>query len=96
MKTFKRANLPEVIHYNGDEYKAHIESSAKTFRLSDARKAVNRFNTFGCKAILVEVLPAKLKGVRDLHGQFYKPSTWIFVSSQADVMGSFDENGDVI
>jgi len=87
MKTFKRASLPETIHYNGDDYKVHIASSAAIFNTSDAKRECNKFSSHGTKAVLVEVQPSQLRGVSDLHGQPYKPSIFLFTvvpSAQAE------------
>jgi len=65
MKTFKRANLPQEIKYNGKLYvlnaKITTESQAKAQ-----------------KCICIKVLSDRLRGKKDLHGKFYKSSVFYF------------------
>ena len=59
MKTFKRASLHKSINYNGKTYDKYFHGSPSI--LDDV--------------ICIKVLPSRLKGVRDLYGNFYKPTT---------------------
>jgi len=68
-RTFKRASLPTVIKYNNVEYGMNAEYSS----LYGQGKL---FPT--CNHIRVHVLSTHAKGKRDLHGNLYQPTKWIF------------------
>lgn len=81
MKTYKKTFAPEEIKYNGDTYtlNAEISGSMKASQTS-AKKAIEALKTTGKKGVLVQVMSARLKGVRDLHGNLYKPSEFIYTT----------------
>lgn len=69
MKTFKRSGMPDAITHNGkvhklDIEKSHLHGEGKSFAKKDC--------------IVVIVSDRRLRGKLDLHGQPYKPTTWIF------------------
>ena len=70
MKKFSRCNLPETIMYNGKKY------------VYLCGKHENKDKYIGKKCVQVNVLSRRLKGVRDLHGNFYKPSEFIFIREE--------------
>lgn len=81
METFQRANLPEQIKYNGETYFFNPTITASmTASGTPARSTVLAINTKGKKAVIVEVLQTRLKGIKDLHGNFYKGSKHIFTN----------------
>lgn len=89
MKTFNKTSLPDSISYNNETY----TKSDRFFyfltrhRYTKPKALVEHLNkTKHVKAILVKVLPTRLKGVKDLHGNHYKPSEWIFTNENNDFM----------
>jgi len=81
MKTFKKTFAPEEIKYNGDTYtiNAAISGSMNASQTS-AKKVIEALKTTGKKGVLVQVMSARLKGLRDLHGNVYKPSEFIYTT----------------
>lgn len=69
MKTFNRASLPDVIKYNGKEWVIDEKNSMRHSlrQLTDLKPYIK-----------VCVLSARLKGKRDLHGNTYKATEWLF------------------
>lgn len=81
MKTFKRTFVPDQIKYNGKIYKVNVTISAgMQLSRTDPKKVITATKSTGKSAILVQVLNSNLKGIRDLHGNFYQPTNWIFIS----------------
>ena len=70
MKTITRANLPEQVKYNNKVYQFNGELSGEY--------SVNKLTALPNDAIKVAVLSRRLRGKTDLHGNFYKPSIFIF------------------
>lgn len=66
MKIYR--SLPDKVVKNGIQYTLNAGLSALK------QKPIN------CKYITVNVLPKSLEGVRDIHGNFYKPSRFIFTA----------------
>ena len=78
MKTFKRTSLPESITYNGKTYKCDFKASGAI-----CGKKVFDLVSLGLehkKVVVVNVLSKNAKGKRDLFGQPYKPTTWLFTA----------------
>lgn len=81
MKTFNRTHLPESIKYNGELYTHNATISAgMTASGTDPKKVIEAVKSTGKKAVLVLVLSRRLKGVRDLRGDLYKPTKHIFTN----------------
>lgn len=70
MKTITRANLPQQVMYNNKVYQFNAELSGKY--------SVNKLTALPNDAIKVAVLSRRLRGIIDLHGNYYKPSVFIF------------------
>lgn len=64
MKTIHRANMPDSIKANAKTYTLDIEATHSKTPPTDA--------------ICLMLTNNRLRGKRDLHGQPYKPSRWIF------------------
>ena len=81
MTTFKKTSLPEEIKYNGETY-THNATISGSMGASNTnpRKTIEAVKSTGKKAVLVEVLSRNLKGKKDLHGQPYKASQFIFTT----------------
>ena len=79
MKKFNRTWLQEEIFYNGEHYNCNHRKSAElsSKTLGTIKKELSEE---GKKCILVNVLSSNLKGKTDLHGQPYKPTTWIYTN----------------
>ena len=69
MKTFFRRSLPEEIKYNN---KVWVYAPAVS---ATGKKPAEPF-------VVVEVLQRSLEGVRDLHGNFYKPRKHYFIEKK--------------
>lgn len=78
MKTFN--SLPTVIHRKGKVYKVDVTLIDVFATARDIKETKNRLKKLGRSFVTVHVLANNLKGKTDLHGQPYKPSTWLFVS----------------
>jgi len=76
MKTFNRTSLPETIKYNGREYKY----SAKDSGIYSSCRSTPQNDRF----VVVAVLSRRLKDVRDLHGNLYKPTQHIFIEANPE------------
>lgn len=68
-KIFNRTSLPTVVKYNNVTYAMNAEYSS----LYGQGKL---FPT--CKHIRVHVLASQAKNKKDLHGNVYQPTKWIF------------------
>jgi hypothetical protein len=80
MKTFKKSYLPDVIEYKGQILKLNAEATAAA-TLSSKNKvhAATLLKEIQDKTVcLVEVTNKNLKGKRDLYGNPYKPTVFIF------------------
>lgn len=76
MKQFTRTALTDI-KYNGVEYTPIY----KPFLDKSERKMfIDTCEAKGIKVISVLVLSKNLKGKRDLHGNYYKPSEWLYIS----------------
>lgn len=84
MKTFKRTSLPREIKYNGKIFTRNNDLSND---LALGKTSIFKLSTLTQPnpCILVEVLPAWLKGVSDLHGRPYKPTQWIFTAKNTSL-----------
>lgn len=81
MKTFKKTYLPEEIKYNGETYKFNGDiSAAMKLSRTNPQKTIEAVKSTGKKAVLVEVMNPKLKGIKDLRGNNYTPSQFIFTN----------------
>ncbi len=78
MKIFNRTYLPEKINYNGKTLKPVIPASATITNDREAEKEILKLKAEGKTAAVVKVLQTRLKGVRDLRGNLYRPSIFIF------------------
>jgi hypothetical protein len=81
MKTFNKNHLPESVKYNGNTYTHNATiSGAMTASATPPHKVLEALKSTGKKGVVVTVLNKRLKGVRDLHGNFYKPRPHIFTT----------------
>lgn len=69
MKQYNKTHCPEVIEYNGMQYKMNIDA---THSYREGNKLSSRYH------IRVNVLSKNLKGRTDLHGNLYKPNVFIY------------------
>jgi len=76
MKTFNRTYLPSEIKHNNEVYKLEQSSCNENSSKYDVMDLMCQ----GKKCIRVNVLSRNLKGKTDLHGQPYRPTTWIFTN----------------
>lgn len=85
MKTFSRTELPEEIIYNGATYKlnTNISYGVKTNNTS-LKHISNEIRKQGRKAIAVKVLSKNLRGKKDLRGNLYNPSLFIFTADEVN------------
>ena len=81
MKIFKKTFVPDQISYNGEIYTVNIQISSGMQRSRTKPETVLKtLKTTGKKGILVEVLSKNLKGKKDIYGNFYAPTKWIFTN----------------
>lgn len=82
MKTFSRTHLPEVVKYNGEEYRndAYSSGALSAGSIRKLSTIVSYNKLLGKKTILVEVLSSRLKGKTDAHNRPYKPTKWVFTN----------------
>jgi len=69
MKTYNKTHCPDQIIYKGEVYKLNVDA---THRLREGQKLSSKYH------IAVNVLSKNLKGRTDLHGNLYKPNTFIY------------------
>lgn len=76
MKQFTRTGLTHI-KYNG-----HLFTPVCKYFITKADKIsfINECKEQGIKVISVLVLSKNLKGKRDLHGNYYQPSEWLYTS----------------
>lgn len=81
MKVFERTMLPEVLTYNGRIYRCDFKMSA-LFCVDNMepyfRTKERELKPLGYRLIVMSVLSRNLRGKRDLHGNYYQPSLWLF------------------
>ena len=83
MKTFNKTYLVESIDYNGETYKVNARISGAMEANSTSPNFIQKqLNLQGVKSILVKVLSNNLKGRKDLWGNLYKPSVWIYTNKK--------------
>ena len=75
----KRANLPEIINIKTKYGKMPLSKIILKQGETITGK-IRELRNKGYYARLIEVLQGRLKGVKDLHGNFYKPTKWIFAN----------------
>lgn len=73
MQVINRTSLPELINRDGRRYERINKANAHRDAMQAERK--------GLRVIQCNVLPTRLKGVTDLHGNLYKPTEWFFVET---------------
>jgi hypothetical protein len=69
MRTIHRASLPDIINYNGKQWVVDIENSAR-----HNMTQLTKLKPY----IKVLVISSRLKHKRDLHGNPYRPTEWLF------------------
>jgi hypothetical protein len=81
MKTFNKSYLPETVKYNGNTYTENTTiTTAMNKSGTPAKQVLTALKSTGKKGILINVLNKRLKGVKDLHGNFYEPRPHIYTT----------------
>jgi hypothetical protein len=77
MRTINRTFLPESPYkLEGKTYQLALsEKSIPAEAVGDSAK----LERLGYRVLAVDVLPTRLKGVRDLHGRYYAPNRFLYV-----------------
>jgi len=80
MKLFN--SLPETIRQNGKTYKIDVSLISTFATARDINEIKLRLRKEQRAFLTVHVLAKNLRGKTDLHGQLYKPSTWLFTEQK--------------
>lgn len=75
MRTIKKGYCPDAIEINGTTLKMYAAGSAST---RPVKNVAADLEAQGLTVCILECMNRRLKGKDDLHGQPYKPSTFIF------------------
>lgn len=81
MKTFKKDHLPDTLIYKGEMYWINNDITTGWQRNNTPLKEITAtLKKEGRKAVLVNCMEKNVKGKRDLHGELYKPSQFIYTT----------------
>jgi hypothetical protein len=79
MKIYNKTYLPDTIKYNGLELTLNASiSGAMNSNNTPPRVIIDTLKKENRIGVLVLVLHKNLRGKKDLHGNIYQPTKWIY------------------